>query len=87
MKVPAEKKLRIKILDLIEHNWPTHIKEIVNNLGYEINNLNIKKVAYHVKRLEKEEKVRAKRIGQALVVWPYDMEKLRIVYELLKEGA
>ena len=85
MKSEKEKRLRERVLDRIEHNWPTHIKEIVKDLGYEVNNLNIKKVAYHVKKLEKEEKVRVKRIGQALVVWPYDIEKLRIIHELLKE--
>ncbi len=79
-------KLRDKILKLIEQNWPTHIRELVSDLGHEVNNLNIKKFAYHVKQLEKEEKIRTKRIGQALVVWPYDMEKLRVIHELLKEG-
>jgi len=83
-KENVKEKLRTKILDLIEHNWPTHIKEIVSDLGYEINNLSIKKVAYHVKQLEKEEKVRAKRIGQALVVWPYDIEKIRVLHEMLR---
>ena len=78
-----EKKLRIVILELIEHNWPTHIKELVRILEYEMTNSNIKKVAYHVKQLEKEERVRVKRVGQALIIWPYDMEKLRVIQELL----
>jgi len=84
MKVDKEEKLRKKTLRLIEHNWPTHVKELVNSLGYEMTNSNIKKVAYHVQQLKKDEKVRTKRIGKALVIWPYDMEKLRVIYELLK---
>lgn len=78
-------KVRDKILHLIDHNWPTHIKELVINLGFEENNLNTKKIAYHVKKLESEDKVRTKRIGKALVTWPYDMEKLRFIHEMLKE--
>jgi len=85
MKVDKEEKPRKKILKLIEHNWPTHIKEIVIALDYEVCNSNIKKVAYHVQQLKKEEKVRTKRIGKALVIWPYDIEKLRVMYEMLKE--
>ncbi len=79
-----EKKLRTKILTIIDNNWPTHIKELVNILKFEMNNSNIKKVAYHVKQLERKERVRVKRIGQALVIWPYDMEKLRVIHELLR---
>lgn len=80
-----DKKIRTLVLELIERRWPTHIKELVYALGYEVNNHNIKKVAYHVKQLEVAEKIRTKRIGQALVVWPYDMEKLRVIHDLLKE--
>lgn len=86
-KDSRKEKLRDKIMKLVERNWPTHIKELVSDLGYEINNLNIKKVAYHVKQLDAIEKIRTKRIGQALVVWPYDVEKLRVIYEMLKEES
>ncbi len=79
-------KIRTRILKLIEKSWPTHIKELVYALGYEVNNLNIKKIAYHVKKLDMEEKIRTKRIGQALVIWPYEMEKLRVIHEILREG-
>ncbi len=82
--ISRTRSLRNKILDLVEKNWPVHVKEIVRELGLEMNNSNIKKVAYHIKELEKAEKVRVKRIGQALVAWPFEMEKLRVIYELLK---
>lgn len=78
------KDLRKKVLELIEHNWPVHVKELVRDIGLEINNSNIKKVSYHIKELEKLEMVRTKRIGKALIAWPYDMEKLRVIYELIK---
>lgn len=78
------KTLRREILERIESNWPTHIIEIVRDLGFEVDNNNIKKISYHIRRLEEEEKIRVKRIGRAMVAWPIDMERLRIIHELLK---
>jgi predicted transcriptional regulator len=77
-------ELQTKVMEVIENHWPVHIKEVVRWLGLEVNNSNIKKIAYHVKQLERFEKVRTKRIGKALVVWPHDIEKLRVIYELVK---
>ncbi|MFC2143836.1 hypothetical protein ACFLQO_00520 [Candidatus Aenigmatarchaeota archaeon] len=77
-------KLRDRVMDITEKNWPVHIKELVRNLGFEVNNSNIKKISYHIKELEKLERVRTKRIGKALIVWPHDMEKLRVIHELLR---
>lgn len=76
--------LRQKILELVEINWPTHVKELVRNLGYEVDNNNLKKVSYHIKILEKQKIVRVKRIGRALVIWPMEIEKLRFIHELIK---
>jgi len=78
------KRLRNKILERIESNWPTHIKELIRDTGFEVDNANIKKFSYHIRQLEKEEKIKTKRIGRALVVWPIEIEKLRIIHELLK---
>jgi predicted transcriptional regulator len=78
------KELRKNILENIEHHWPAHVKELVRNLGFEVNNNNIKKISYHLKELEKAENIRTKRIGKALVAWPHDIERLRVIYELLK---
>ena len=78
------KELRKNIMELVEHHWPVHIKELVRSLGLEMNNSNIKKISYHIKELEKKEKLRTKRIGKALIAWPHDMERLRIIYELIR---
>jgi predicted transcriptional regulator len=78
------KELRNNIMELVEHHWPAHIKELVRALGLEINNNNIKKISYHIKELEMAEKIRTKRIGKALIAWPHDMERLRVIYELIK---
>ncbi|MEE9323108.1 MAG: hypothetical protein V3U72_01050 [Candidatus Aenigmarchaeota archaeon] len=78
------KGLRNGIMEIVDHHWPVHIKELVRVLGLEVNNSNIKKISYHIKELEKIEKIKTKRVGKALIAWPHDMEKLRIIYELLK---
>jgi predicted transcriptional regulator len=78
------KELRKSVLELVEHHWPVHIKELVRDLGLEVNNANIKKISYHIKELERLEKVRTKRIGKALIAWPHDMERLRAIYELIR---
>ena len=76
--------LRQKISDFIELNWPVSTKEIAVGIGFEPDNGSIKKVSYHIKKLEKEEQVMTKRIGLALVVWPHEIERLRTIHELLK---
>lgn len=78
------KILRKNVMELVEHHWPVHVKELVRSLGLEMNNSNIKKISYHVKELERAEKVRTKRIGKALIAWPHDMERLRVIYELIR---
>jgi predicted transcriptional regulator len=78
------KELRMEILQRIESNWPTHIRELIRDLGFEVDNTNIKKFSYHIRKLEGAERVKVKRIGRALVAWPTDMEKLRIIHEMLK---
>jgi predicted transcriptional regulator len=78
------KNLRTEILATIERNWPTHIKELIKDMGFEADNTNIKKFSYHVYELKKQEKVRVKKIGNAVVVWPVEMEKLRFIHELLR---
>lgn len=76
---------RSSVLKAIEDDWPIHTKQLVSALGLEVNNSNIKKVSYHVQRLEKEGKVRTKRIGLALTAWPMEMEKLRVIHEMMRE--
>ena len=76
---------RSSVLKAIEDDWPIHTKELASKLGLEPNNSSIKKISYHVQRLEKEGKVRTKRIGLALTAWPMEMEKLRVIHEMLRE--
>jgi predicted transcriptional regulator len=80
------KELRKTILQTIHEHWPAHVSEVIRLLGldpYDITN--VSKVRYHFHKLSEEEKIRTKKIGKALVAWPTEMEKLRVIDELLRE--
>ncbi len=78
-------KLRNEILDVVYRNWPIHASGICNQLSLETSVANIAKISYHLKCLKKEGKLNLKKIDRALVAWPGEMEKLRIIHEMLKE--
>ncbi len=85
------KKFRDKIIFIIEEKWPVSVTEIAKYLGIFKKGMNEKKrkaaigkVIYHVKRLKEMDKIRTKKIGQTVIIWPYDIEKLRVVHEMLR---
>lgn len=85
------KQLRKKILEVIENEWPVSITQIASHLGLYKRKMGekkrkaiIAKVVYHVRKLDKEERVRIKKIGQTVIVWPHEIEKLRVIHEMIK---
>jgi len=84
-------KLRNEIMIVIEKEWPVSITEIAEHLGIfkrgmieKKRKAAIGKIMYHVKKLKDEEKIRTKIIGQTVIIWPYEMEKLRVLNEMIK---
>lgn len=76
---------------VIEDNWPVSATEIANHLGIFKKGMNEKrrkaavgKVIYHVKKLKEMDKIRIKKIGQTVIIWPYDIEKIRLAHEMLR---
>ncbi len=78
-------KLKDQILTAVLRSWPIHASGICKQLALETNTNNIAKVSYHLRTLEKQNKIHLKKIDRALVAWPREMEKLRIIHELLQE--
>jgi predicted transcriptional regulator len=83
--------LRNDILLTIEKEWPISVTEIAKHLGIFKKGMDerkrkaaVGKIAYHVKKLKEEEKIRTKKIGQTVIIWPHDIEKLRVLHEMLK---
>ena len=84
MKV-AGKELRKQVLELIKKSWPIHISGICRELDFKENVSNISKVRYHIQILKQNNLIHTKKIDRALVSWPVEMEKIRVMHEFLKE--
>ena len=85
------KALRVKIMETIEREWPLSITESARHIGLHKDKISerdrkaiVAKIVYHVRKLESEEKVRLKKIGKTSIIWPVEIEKLRILHELIK---
>jgi hypothetical protein len=84
-------KLKDKIMIIIEKEWPVSVTEVAKHLGIFKEGMNEKKrkaaigkIIYHVKKLKEMEKIRTKKIGQTVIIWPHDIEKLRVLHEMLR---
>lgn len=84
-------KLRDSIMLVIEKEWPVSATEIAKHLGIFKKGMSEKKrkaaigkIIYHVKKLKEQEKIDTKKIGQTVIIWPYGVNKLRILHEMMK---
>jgi predicted transcriptional regulator len=82
---------RDKILVIIEKEWPVSATEIAEHLGIFKRGMNEKKrkaaigkIIYHIRKLEESDKIMTKKIGQTVIIWPYDVDKIRVLHELIK---
>lgn len=79
------KELREKIFEIISNKWPTYVRGVIEELGWDRENIsNVTKVKYHFDQLAREGRIRVKRIDRALVAWPADVERLRVVQDFIK---
>ena len=79
------KNLNIEVYKLIRENWPVHPSDVCRKLSLELSISNISKIKYHFDLLRKKNKIRTKKIDRALVAWPTDIEKLRIMHDFMKD--
>jgi DNA-binding Lrp family transcriptional regulator len=85
------KTLDLEILKIIEENWPISVTEIAKKLGIfkkgmdeKKRKASIGKISYHIKKLKDEEKIMTKKIGQTVIIWPTEIEKLRVLHEMMR---
>jgi hypothetical protein len=83
--------LRNEVLKAIEGNWPVSVTGIAKEMGFFKRGMDEKKrkatigkISYHVKKLKEKEKIKTKKIGPVLIIWPSEIEKLRVLHELIK---
>jgi len=83
-------KPRDRIMIIIEKEWPVSVTEIAKHLGIFKKGMSEKKrkaaigkILYHIKKLKEQEKIDTKRIGQTVIIWPYEINKLRFLHEMV----
>ncbi len=74
-----------QILHVVHARWPTSSLEIAEFLGQSIASRDEKRLvssrlAYHIKKLVLKRRLMSKRFGNALIVWPYEVETLRVMH-------
>ena len=77
-----------RILGVVHSRWPTSSIEIAEFLGHEIHSRELKRqhssrITYYLKKLVKQNRLMSKRVGNALIVWPYEVETFRVMKEIL----
>lgn len=73
------------VLDVICKEWPANPFDVGRHLGENGKNKTISsKYLYHFRKLKQLELIEIKRTGNTYVAWPMDMEKLRVIHEMLR---
>lgn len=81
--------LEWRILDYVHAHWPTSSIEVAELLqGAPLNSREEKRrhssrISYHLQKLAAKKKIVSKRVGNALIVWPYEVESLRVMHGLM----
>ena len=81
---------RNEVYRIILDNWPIHVTEaaekmnMLSNVDEDERKLVITHLKYHFDQLARHEKIKVKKIGKAVVAWPIEIEKLRMVHEMMK---
>lgn len=88
----AEKKERKmsnttkRIYEIIRTGWPINPLEVAELIG---DNGKIKtlsaKYLYHFKKLRDIGLIKMKKIGNTYIAWPVEIEKIRVIHEIIKE--
>jgi len=88
MAEPRGGALREEIFHVIKGDWPTHVSAVARALdlfpdGQDGDKAVISKVKYHFDQLARDDKITVKKIDRALVAWPQEVEKYRMIHEIL----
>jgi len=80
-----------KVLELVREYWPISALEIAEHFNEDISSREHKKrhstnYSYYLKKLIEKRLVLSKRIGNALIVWPLEVEAYRAIYSIINGG-
>ncbi len=79
------------VLEIVRSRWPISALEVAENLSEKVSSRKEKKrhstnYAYYLKKLIAKRLVLSKRVGNALIVWPIEVEAYRTINEILRES-
>lgn len=84
-KSPRVGKVTRDVLEAICREWPTNPMDVANALGENGSPKTLSsKYLYHFRRLKQLELIEMKRTGNTYIAWPMDMEKLRVIHDLIR---
>ena len=77
-----------KVLELVREHWPVSALEIAEHFNEDISSREHKKrhstnYSYYLKKLISKRVVLSKRIGNALIVWPLEVEAYRAIHSII----
>ena len=74
-----------KVFKIIHSHWPVNPLEVAEHMDEKGSAKSLSaKYLYHFKKLAKSELIHMKKIGNTYVAWPAEIEKLRMIHELLR---
>jgi hypothetical protein len=75
-----------RVLNAIKATWPTNPIEVANFLNDKGSEKSLSaKYIYHFRKLQKVGLIRMKKIGNTYIAWPNEIEKLRVIKEMVGE--
>jgi ribosomal protein L24 len=80
------KKLTETVFEIVSKEWPIHPSNVCRILKIDPNSSNISKIKYHFDILRRDNKINVKKLDRALVAWPSEVERLRVMQELIREN-
>ena len=90
-KKPARRIKREDVLAVIKRHWPVHVTEVAEEMHLMAKHSSPKEkkqvlshLKYHFDQLAREGKIKVKKIGLALVAWPAEMERMRVIHDILE---
>ncbi|MEM5793674.1 MAG: hypothetical protein QXS48_04655 [Candidatus Aenigmatarchaeota archaeon] len=85
VRVKKVSQLTAKVFEIIHSRWPTNPLEVAEILGDKGKEKTLSaKYLYHFRKLKEMGLIDMKKVGNTYIAWPTEIEKLRVVHELLK---
>ena len=77
-----------KILEIVKDNWPISALEVAEHFKEDISSREHRKkhstnYTYYLKKLVGKRLVLSKRVGNALIVWPLEVEAYRAIHRIV----